>query len=98
MNFETLIFFLVNISGCGTTIQHDNAYEFDLDMDLDVNIDPLTPVNMPFTARNMPDIRYDAPVAAELYMLVIMDVGLGFSHGIIANIPGNDVSAGLVSF
>ena len=59
---------------------------------------PLMPVNMPFAARNMPDIRYDASDVAELYTLIIMDVGFGFSHGIIANIPGNNVSAGMVSF
>ena len=76
------------MSGCGTRLSYGPT-DFILDM-------TLTP-QMPFSARHFPSIYYNAPDVSELYLLLIMDVGFGYSHGIIANIPGNRVDQGLVS-
>ena len=73
--------------GCGTSQRFEDA-AFKLDMSLTEEL--------PITARHMPHITYDVGGLDELYTLIIFAGGFGYNHGVIVNIPGNNVTQGQV--
>ena len=61
---------------------------------LDMSLEELRPV----TLREAPTlIRYDVDGDDEFYTLVVLDIGFGFLHAVVTNIPGNRVDLGDVS-
>ena len=77
----------VTAEGCGTS-QHFDDVAFKLDMSLTEEL--------PITARHMPYITYNVGGWDELYTLIIFAGGFGYNHGVIVNIPGNNVTQGQV--